>query len=192
MVTTFVRPLPTGESYILVGITVNARFRVKGSVLVNELKELILENYSYSKSEINKTTRISDMYALIDNHPKVDFLNIDYIKLKPYIKPINHLLQLNYNLEIKESNNSNNWKIKFDGLYFKIFKNRQPIADIMLGQTYSDNIIEITINNSPYENGMEWEFKTISNNGDLLINDFSVPIITEENLNLNIIERLIP
>lgn len=192
MVTTFVRALAAGESYLFIDLTVTGRFRVNGNQLRQEVIDLLLENYNYEASDINKAIRISDLYALVDNYKRVDYLKINKIYLKPYIRPSNNLIAINYDITLNQgSTQVVNWKIKFDGLFMKLFKENAPVANLTIGTPYTDlmNILTITINPGVYVVGHEWIFKTLPINTDITPTDFSVPVLIEENIELNIIEQ---
>jgi hypothetical protein len=193
MVTTFVRAIPAGESYIHIDMEITGRFRVNGLQLRNEIISLLLNAYSYLNSDINKSIRTSDLIALVDNYRKVDFLILNKIYLKPYIRPRNHLMALNYVIDVNAGSTTEvEWKIKFDGLYMKLFKAGAPIDNLTIGTPYTDNnnILTITINAGAYITGSEWTFKTIAYNKDLILNDYSVPVLREEDLVLTINEQL--
>jgi hypothetical protein len=193
MITTFVRTLPAGESYLHFDISVTGRFRVNGLQLRNELIGLLLDAYSYEKSDINKPIRISDLIALVDNYYKVDFLTLNKIYLKPYLRPTNHVVALNYNIDVNTGSITTvKWKIKYDGFYFKLFKNGTPLHNLIIGETYTDpsNILTITIEAGSYIVGHEWIFETYPYGKDIIVNDFSVPVLREEDLVLSITEQL--
>lgn len=194
MITTFVRALPAGESELVLNLDVTGKFRVNGLQLRNELITLLTDAYSYTNSDINKKIRTSDVISLVDNYSKVDFLQLIDMYVKPYIRPRkNNTLALNYNIDIKAGSiEPVNWTLSFDGLYVRLMKNYQVITNLTIGVPYTDpfNIITITILAGSYVTGMEWEFTSLPRKGDILLNDFSVPVLTEGNLTLNINEQL--
>lgn len=194
MITTFVKALPAGESQIFIDLEVTGKFRVNGPILRSELIELLLDKYSYKNSDINKPTRVSDLIALIDNHPKVDYLTLNKLNIKPYFRPIgNNELALNANIIINDGCNSTTvWKIKYDGLYMMVFKDNTHKGNKLIGETYDDleNVMSITFEAGAYVIGMEWEFKTIPINVNQVIDDYSVPVLSLENINLIVNEQL--
>lgn len=193
MVTTFVKALPAGESQLYFDLEVTGRFRVNAVQLRNDLINLLLDKYSYNNSNINKATRLSDLMSLVDNYYKVDYLKVNRFYLKPYIKPFaNNITNLVADIEIKNGSTSvNNWKIRYDGAYMAIFKNNTKVTDLVIGDTFHDlqNIMTIKIESGPYVNGMEWSFKTTPFNQDIVIDDYSVPVLSENNINLTVIEQ---
>lgn len=200
MVTTFIKPLPAGESYIYLELEVTGRFRVNGIQLRTEVIELLLEAYSYVKSDINKPIRFSDIVALVDNYYKVDFLKLKTLNLKPYIRPYgSNTTQLNHFIEIRPGSTSIvEWRIKFDGLYMILFKNNSQVATMIPSDSdgstreYTDlaNVMYMYIEAGPYQIGQEWTFKTLPNNEDIESVDYSIPVLIEENIDITVNEQV--
>lgn len=194
MVTTFVKALPVGESLIVINVNVTAKFRMDGIQTREDIKNTLLDAYSYEKSDINKPIRQSDLIALVDNLSKVDFLKLIYLSVVPYIRPNdNTSVELNTELSINiGSTVPNNWLIKFDGVYMKLFKNNHELTNLNIGQTYTDpdNTITITILAGAYIAGNEWTLKTLPVNNDIILDDYSIPVLKEENLTITVNEQL--
>lgn len=196
MITTFVKPLPCGESLIYVDLTVTGRFRVDGPRLRSELLELLLDNYSYEKSDINKTIRTSDLIALIDNYVSVDFLKLNNIYLMPYMKPQglpSEITPLNHEVVLLPGSLVNiNWRLSYTGSStFMLLKGSLPIANLVIGTPYTDpgNVMTITILPGTYTLGQEWIFTTLPTNNDLILNDYSIPIMKESTITLVVNEQ---
>lgn len=194
MVTTFVKALPVGESQLVINLDVTAKFRRDPIKTRQDVKEALLNMFSYDNSDINKPIRQSDIIALIDNLEKVDYLEVIYISVVPYVRPNNTIAgQLNYELKVnKGSTQAVDWLIKYDGGYFKIYKNNQELYNLSLNEVYTDpeNIITLYLPLSAYAIGSEWSFRTLPVNRDINLNDYSIPILKEENLTLTINEQL--
>lgn len=194
MVTTYVKALPVGESFIIINLDVTAKFRMDGMKTRKDVEDALLDAYSYEKSDINKPIRISDVISLVDNLDKVDYLKSNYLSIIPYIKPVElSYTNLLYNLTVNiGSVQNNNWLIKFDGVYFKLLKNNTQVTNLLIGDIYTDplNIITIEIKPGFYNIGEEWVFITLPVNKDLILNDYSIPILKAENLSLIINEQL--
>lgn len=73
--------------YLLAEITGRKSF--KSIDISNQVKKALLDAYNYQNSDINKPVRQSDLYALMDNQPMVDFLTITELYLLPYPIAIN-------------------------------------------------------------------------------------------------------
>lgn len=193
-ITTFINVVPAGESYICIGLTANAKFRRNGIQTKNDIAAALLEAYSYIKSDVNRKVRKSDIIALVDNLEKVDYVNLDYLYLKPYFRPYNqHTQQLSNNLEILPGSViTNTWRLQYTGLYMRLFKNGLFISNININEEYTDadNIFKLTILPNSYEFAQEWVFKTYPYNVNIETDDFSVPILESSNINITILEQL--
>jgi len=195
MITTFVNILPAGESYIYVKINAKARFRASALLATQDILTELSEQYSYETSDVNKPVRTSDIIALVDNLDKIDYLTLEYIYLIPYMRPTtSSTVELIKDMSINEGSSGKlNWKIQFDGTYMRLFKEGKNIANnISVGSEYTDpaNILTMTINPSAYTAGMEWTFVTYAYNQDIELDDYTIPIIDTNNLNINVEETL--
>lgn len=196
MIGTFIKPLPCGESQIVLDLEVMGKFRADGPKLRSDIVKLLTESYSYKNSDINKPIRVSDLIALVDNHVNVSYLTLKSLYLKPYLRPIGLLsdtVPLNYDISLNIGSVSTlNWKVKYDGANMILFKNDTPVGNLIIGTTFTDpfNILTLKINPGPYVMGMEWEFKSLPFNMDLILTDYSIPIINEENITLIVNEQL--
>jgi hypothetical protein len=193
-ITTFINVVPAGESYITLGITATAKFRRNGIQTASDIVTALTEAYSYENSNVNRKIRKSDIIALVDNLEKVDYVNLDYLYLKPYFRPHNqHSQQLLTNIEILNGSTVNmNWRLQYTGDYMRLFKNGLFIANLNIGEQYTEpnNVFKLTILPSSYEFGQEWVFKTYPYNENLETDDFSVPILDASNLSIEVIEQL--
>lgn len=198
MITTFIDVKPAGESYIALKINVTAKFRRDIVQTRNDVKEALLNAYSYDNSDINKMIRTSDIIALVDNLEKVDYLDLEYIYLKPYMRSTNnenvlYSTELNHDILINQGSTTIiNWTIQFDGTYMRLYKNNSFKVNLNIGESYTDeaNIMTLTINPGTYEIGNKWVFKTYPINKNINLSDFSVPILREQDLVLTVDEQI--
>lgn len=198
MITTFVKPQACGESQIFIDLVVTGRFRVNGAKLRADILELLLDAYSYDKSDINKTIRVSDLISLIDNYPTVDFLKLNNLYLKPSINPYGTESstpnQLNHTIELLPGSQTTiNWRVVYQGVSnFLLLKENVPYANLTVGTPFIDpgNVLLFTINAGTYVVGDEWRFKTLATNNDLVLDDYSIPIMVESTINLVVNEQL--
>lgn len=194
MVTTFVRALPAGESNIFVDLEVTGKFRINGIQLRADLIALLLDAYQYLRSDINKPIRVSDLIALVDNYYKVDYLKLKRLYLKPYMRPKgSNTTPIIADLIVKAGSTTTiSWVIRYDGFYMVIFKDNAQVSNLPIGDTYNDlnDVCSITIEPGPYVLGMEWTFKTLPINEDIIIDDYSVPVLIEDNIDLIVNEQL--
>ena len=84
IITTNIRVLPAGSSYVVLNLTVTGMPSLRSNIISDDILRALVQNYDYSNSDINKVIRLSDLYALIDNLSTVDYLTIDSIYTIPY------------------------------------------------------------------------------------------------------------
>lgn len=89
VLTTRVSVYSTHAAKIYLSATITGRKSFKSIDISNQVKKALLDAYNYQNSDINKPVRQSDLYALMDNQPMVDFLTITELYLLPYPIAIN-------------------------------------------------------------------------------------------------------
>jgi len=82
--TTWLRVKSAGLTEICLDIDVTGRKSFSKSEIQTQIRQALLDKYSIEKSEIGGQVRISDIYALIDNLPSVDYLHINKFYVKPW------------------------------------------------------------------------------------------------------------
>ncbi len=193
MITTFIDCFPAGETYIALELNVTAKFRMDGNLTELDIREKLLDEYGYDKSDINKPIRLSDIIAMVDNLNKVDFLTLISLSTIPYARPDNHVIELNWNRStLNSSNQIINWKLNYNGTLFRLYREGVFITNINIGNQYTttDNVLQLTINASTYIAGMDWNFKTYPYTENIELDDYSVPILRDQDLTLIINEQL--
>ena len=193
MITTFINVQPAGESYVALDINATAKFRMDGIQTKNDIINALTTAYGYEKSDVNRKIRKSDIIALIDNLYKVDFLTLNSIYLKPYMRPTNHTNQLLSSITVNNGSTAKiKWKVQFDGNFMRLFKGGQFISNLTLGQPYTDqmNIITLVVNPNNYQVGQEWLFTTYTFNDNIETDDFSVPVVRAEDITIIVNEQL--
>lgn len=194
MVTTFINVLPSGISNISLKINATARFRASGIITIDDIKKALVDKYSLINSDVNQQVRKSDIIALVDNLEKVDFLELEYVYLIPYMRPnISSTSEMVKTMTINSGSTVLvNWLIQYDGTFMRLFKEGQNVATITIGILFneSSNIFSITINENSYSVGMQWNFITYPYNKDIELDDFTIPIVSESDLNINVKETL--
>lgn len=193
MITTFLGCEPAGETYLDVQLDVTANFRQNGILTEADVRAAMLEEYSYDRSDINKPIRRSDIIALVDNLDKVDFLTLTVLSTKPYARPYQHLTALNWNRKTNNSSIANgSWRIIYTNPGFVIYHNNVFLGNITIGVPYTDpnNIITLTILTGSYTTGETWLFKTYPFTENIELDDFSVPILRDQDLVINVTEQV--
>lgn len=188
--------LPAGESHIYVKINATAKLRRNGIQTKEDIIQGLLSDFSYDSSDVNKPIRKSDIIALVDNLEKVDFLDLEKLYLIPYFRPVEHNNTLVKSFELLPgSTQIIHWSIRYyGGTSFKLFKNLLYVADIEQDAKYIDegSNFSITIGAGSYTTDNSWEFTTYPYNKNIETNDFTVPVLKEENIDVTVNEQLIP
>ena len=82
--TTWLRVKSAGITEICLDMDVTGRKSYSKSEIQTQIRQALLDRYSIENSEIGGQVRISDIYALIDNLPTVDYLHINKFYVKPW------------------------------------------------------------------------------------------------------------
>lgn len=188
MVTTFIEPKSAGESKVFLDISVKPYIVTKTTELSNLIRETLLNEYGYDNSNINKGIHKSDIYALVDNLPGVNYLNINRLYLKSYAYPKNHNNILNLDLEVLSVSTKQNLRLVFMGNNkFILFDKGNIISQLLINQLITVRGFKIRILTGNYLVGNEWDITIYPNEGDIIIDDNSIPVLFTENLIINLV-----
>ena len=89
-VTTLLKVYSLGTSDIVLDIDITGKPNYKSTDILTHIRTALYTNYNAQASEIGGTVRISDLYALLDNIPSIDFLKINKFYVRPYVIPLNY------------------------------------------------------------------------------------------------------
>ena len=193
MITTFLDINPAGESYIKLSLDVYSRFRKDPIATKQEVINELTDKYSYDNSDINRKIRLSDLYAIVDNLPSVDYLNITSLFIVPYFRPIGNAAPLNPVITIEDGSvDVIKWSLVYQAGNFILIQNGLFIDMITPNTLYREhnNVFTLLIPNGFYTINDRWEFTTYPRENNLEINDYSVPIIREEDIDINVFEQI--
>lgn len=182
MITTFLDIQAAGETFIGLDIQATAKFRINTQLAKADIEKVLVEAYSSSNSDINKPVRLSDIYALIDNIERIDFLNLVEVYWVPYARPFNHEIQLDWSRRtLGGFNQKTLWQITYNGTNFQLFKSGSFVATLTIGVPYTyPGFLELTMNSVPagVVTGDRWIFYTYPINRDLLLDDYTAPRVS--------------
>lgn len=192
MITTFVNIRPTGESQIVLSLEITGRPRMKSQDIVAQVKPVLLEEYGYDKSDVNRAIRVSDIYALVDNQEMVDYVNIKNLYLIPYFFPVNYDIPLNKVFTLIGTNTKLTFRLIFvSGTTFHLYRSGDFETAITTGSEYDNGLFKITPQAGTYDNSSIWEFTIYPAKKDIELSDYSIPILEDGNLTLSIKEVLV-
>lgn len=89
-ITTILKVYSLGTSDIVLDVDITGRANYKAQDILTHIRTALYTAYNAQASNIGGTVRISDLYALMDNLPSIDFLRINKFYVKPYIIPLNY------------------------------------------------------------------------------------------------------
>lgn len=184
MVATFLDIQPAGETFIGLDIQATAKFRINTNLCKVDMQRALVEAYSSDNSDINKPIRLSDIYSLLDNLEKVDFLNLVNVYWVPYARPYNHSLQLVWTRKTLGGHPDEAlvWTISYNGTNFQLFKSGSFVQSLNVGDPlyYYGDLLALKIDSLPagIQAGDRWVFYTYPINKDLILTDYSVPRIS--------------
>lgn len=178
---TWLEVYPAGISGIKLSIEATGKKHYTSQQIQTSILNTLLDAYSPSKATIGGRVRISDIYALIDNLPEVDYLYITKFFINPWPKLIYGDTQLNFELSSidKASGNityllifhTSNSNTTFD-IYSKNGLFRKTNLPINIG---------ITLEDEP--NGFTFSFSILDPNSNLKEGYMYEITISEPNLN---------
>lgn len=178
---TWLEVYPAGISEIKLSIEATGKKHYTTQQIQTSILNTLLDAYSPSKATIGGRVRLSDIYALIDNLPEVDYLYITKFFINPWPKLIYGDTQLNFELTSidKASGNityllifhTNNSDTTFE-LYSKNGLFRKTSLPINIG---------ITLEDEP--NGFTFSFSILDPNSNLKEGYMYEITISEPNLN---------
>lgn len=89
-ITTILKVYSLGTSDIVLDVDITGRANYKAQDILTHVRTALYTAYNAQASNIGGTVRISDLYALMDNLPSIDFLRINKFYVRPYIIPLNY------------------------------------------------------------------------------------------------------
>lgn len=185
---------PAGESEILLSLKIWGKYRKYSSEIKSQVTSVLTDNYSFNNADINTDIFLSDIQALVDNQTSVDHMKIVGLSIKPFARASQTTENtLSYSIVVTDkSTEVVTWKIyKNTDTAFQVYKNGVLAKDNLLVDTDwtdEDGIITLKINTGTYSIKDTWVFKTYPYNDDISLDDFTVPVLIEDNITYEIIE----
>lgn len=88
-ITTILNVYSLGTSDIVLDVSITGKPNYKSLDILTHVRTALYTAYNSQTSDIGGTVRISDLYALMDNLPSIDYLKINKFYVRPYIIPMN-------------------------------------------------------------------------------------------------------
>jgi len=183
---------PAGMLEVSLNLNVQARYNYQNIDVQTRVVENLEERFSMVSQGIGGKLKLSDIYEVVENTDGVEYSNVRQIKLIPYARSIDNFIQLDWTKTLKDTGNvSLFWKITMiNPTQYQLFKGStfQGTYDVGTLATFVE--IDFVVNLGAYNTGDEWEFVTYpsfqSNNGIIELEEFSVPVILQNNTVINV------
>lgn len=176
-----------GEVKLILNINLKVKPNYNKVTTETEVRNSLLSFLSVTDQEINGELHIGDIYERIEEHPGTDWSEITLISFIPYAEPINHNNILNWTPVINSNSvQTIEWKINLVTLTtFELFKDNIYMGTFSIGSLITMAEIQFTVNPSGlYVAGNQWKFKTYPYNDSIVLNEPSLIVLYNANLNI--------
>lgn len=206
---TWLNILPVDQANIILNMDVTGNPSYKQQDIYNNIISALSQAYPVD-GPIGGKVRLSDIYALIDNLPSVDFLHINQFYVMPATKILYGNVPLVVNsFTLNKANGIAKYLVEIKGEQVTIrpYKNITTFSSASgTSDTTSSEVFEGKLNNSIYVNypegfeftigfkagenkdGFKYEFQVSNLNSDYDKSGFNIPVFNAENLTLDITE----
>lgn len=203
---TWLNVLPVGTSAIILDMDVTGRPSYKKQDIYNNIITALSTAYP-PDGPIGGKVRLSDIYALIDNLPSVDFLHINQFYVMPWPQLIYGNAQLNVSqFKINKASRVVKYIVEYQEgqLQVKAYQNittfnsnQETSYEVFKGSlgsnihvTYPEGMdFEIAFkSNGSIQEGYKYAFQVSNTNADYNKSGFNIPVFQEDSLTVNITE----
>lgn len=185
---------PAGETIIFGKVIVKSRYGATTANVLADIKAALTGLYNPYLSGPNQAVRSSDIISVVDNLPSVDYLTIPLFYAQPYLKSDNIDLYLEYRIKVLTGSYMiTNWELIYHATTqrFDLFKDGLMVLEGLLLETEYTTNNELSITLQTYPNivagSCNFKFTTYPPTRDIELMDGSVPIITEDSFEIEII-----
>ena len=195
MVGTTPQILAAGETPIVVQGNILARYRVDPVQTLADCINALVTLGSFDNNYINGRIGLSDVIGALDQLPKVDIVNITGFYTMPYAFPLNSTTPLDWIRQtLVTCQNKSLWRLVYTGTFFRVFKNGGQVGTVNINAQFVDPFGDFSfrINAGFYTIGMIWSFTVYPYNATISIDDNTIPTITADTINLQVIPQFTP
>lgn len=155
---------------------------------IADIKTRLATKFSYLNQKINSTIYLSDITEIIENTRGVNSSDIVLMNATPYARPLNVNQNLDWTVQVLSGSTSvAKWQIVFLGsLNYQLFRNGNFIGQFLVGTTVQKFGVMLKIN-TDVAIGSKFEFVSYRLVGNLILNEMSVPTISELDIAINIL-----
>lgn len=188
MITTQIDVKPAGLTKLFLTATIYGKPLSLSTTIYNQTVDALDKEFGFSTIKINRKISLSDIIAIIEAQPSVDFVEIASVKILPYPRPLENTSNI-LNLEVLVLP-TNTIKRKYTLIYnastssFEVYKDTFFLLTLAINTSFNDGgNITFKINAGTYSDGDKWEFTAYPSYPEIFpvstfeINDYSAPII---------------
>lgn len=205
VLTTSITVKSTKPSFIIIHATITGRKSFTKINIEQQIRRALISEYNENYSEINQPVRLSNLYTLMEQQSTVDYLTIDKLYFMPLIYPVGAGLPL---LKIPHFEqryfNADRNSINYERISIEIEDNTLFRVTLFNGQSttyrlnenvrvktvYTEFDINISTQGVSYNIGDKYVIIIQKMDKDLIPYDYTLPLLTTENLKLTIHEKV--
>ena len=206
MISTYVTAIAAGETVLIMGIEVTAKFRRDATETESDIVTALIEEFGFNNSDVNRKIRRSDIIALIDNLDKVDYLSLPILTTIPYprISSGSNELSANWYVEVMSTSvETVTWRLQVITSTEARLYRQGPTGDETYDGTVAisasdpgdtthtsqDGTLKLAIYPQTFSVDDEWAFKTYAYNEDIVFDDNTIPTIATAQLDITVTEQ---
>lgn len=188
MLTTTINVLAAGQIRMKITINVNALPNYYNSTVQSEVIAALVAFGSVDNQEIKGTINLGDLYQKIENLASVDYSDIVSIIPTPYANKVLGVNDLSAEIDIQPGSVSNVlWELQIvDATHFHLFKNSLFVGEKPINQTIELPEMFIKVLPSTYQIGDKWSFYSYPYSGRITLQEYSIPVILEEDIDITV------
>lgn len=169
--------IPAGYITVYLGLRVNRKQSTFGPALQALVTSEFQDFFSFYNQDINGAIRISDIYATGELIEGVDYLNIDYMYVIPYVNAVGDAPDLDITFgDNPASTEAHDWVIIVNSQGgYDIYKDGSLVANnTSYAFNFADDDIDIALAANGYSAGDRWSFTSYPYKADIIIRDNTI------------------
>lgn len=192
---------PSGESKVVFNLDIYGSYGAKKPSIQTEVEEALTDLYHPQKTSINKPIYVSDFYYRVKELDSVSHLILNSLYINPYLRPDVYDTSLIYKIRLRNSAiEKEEWGLTYITTgtpKIQLYRGGNIIEEFSMSilGSWQNNVgnldildlyIELISTDAPIVN---WKFTIYPINKDILLDNFSVPIVDLVESKFTIIEK---
>lgn len=183
-----VNPRPAGEVLIRLDILLRVIPIFDTIATIAKLKDVLSTFVSAENQDISGELNIGDLYQQAEDTEGVQNTEITLLTLIPVARIYSGVNELDWVVELLPTSLAQTtWRIRHrDATSFELQQGPNVLGTYNYGQEVVTQAVKFTINNPGYDVGDIWDFNTYRYNGSINLDEPSIPVLREENINVTL------